>query len=271
MNSTYRGTASVCLLLATCCWAMPPAGAAEDKPLSFRFTETLRVRDQQTELQQMNGSVTEHVSSEGGAIRIDATLPITDDLTLDPSTPVVVTAGSFTLRTTLSADPRYRAGMHQANILLTSPTGSGKSAVVTGHEKLSWNRKRLTLHIDGNLPALTPVCAGDFLKSAGNGPQKRSQQVAPTITSEGLVPGAALTVRTGADTGETSAQVEVGQIRATARLQFRVKSSARTVEGGPYEDSGIEWKFIKTSAAEMRGGQRTARETTVTVTGKESG
>ncbi len=138
MNSTYRCAVRAALVLTTFSWAAQAARAADNTtlPLTIQFSETLHVRDQQTVVDKMNGSLTEHVSSEGGAVRIDAAVHLDRDITVEPSTPIEISAGNFKLCTTLAADPNYHAGMRQANIALAAPTGSGKSSVFYGHVKI---------------------------------------------------------------------------------------------------------------------------------------
>lgn len=269
MNSNYRSAVCAALFLVSCGCGVPAALAADDTPLSFQFSETLRVRDQKTVVDKMNGSLTEHVSSEGGNVRIDAAVPFTGEPALDPSTPIVVTAGNFALRSTLGADPHYRVGMHQANILLTTPSGSGKSSVVYGHIKVKWTRTRLTVQVEGNIPQLTPVCARDFMTSTSNVSATQTQHDTHPERGEGLLQGARTTTAAGDNKGETRAHLEVGEIRATARVVFHVKASARTTDGGHYVDSGIEWKYLNASPGEMDGGSHTTRETTVKVTGSD--
>jgi len=267
MSFNYRSAVSAALLLVTCSWAAPPAGAAEDTPLVFQFSETLRVHNQQTVVDKTNGSLTESVSREAGTLRLDAAMPIDGDMALDPSTPIVVTAGNLTLRSVLAADPHYRVGMHQANILLTTPSESGKSSVVYGHVKIRWTRNRLTVQVEGNLPALTPICARDFVSNPSKVTTTQAQLVSRGGQGESPVPGTRVTIFVVGNKGETTAKLEVGQTRATARVLFDIKSSARTLNGGPYEDSGIKWKYLNASPGEMDAGRHTAHDTTVKVTG----
>ena len=179
MNSTYRGAIGAALLLVTMGLANPAAKAAEEMPLTIQFTETLRVRDQHTFVEKGNGSLSEHVSSEGGAVRLEATLSLDGDLTLEPDTPLVISAGNLTLRSTLSADPHYHAGMHQANILLATPSRSGKSAVAYGHLKLKWSKTRLTVQVDGNIPQLSPICAREIVGNPMKVTGRHVQQPSP--------------------------------------------------------------------------------------------
>ena len=267
MSSTYRSAIGAALLMVTVGLAMPAAQAAEEAPLAIQFNETLRVKDQHTFVEKGNGSLSEHVTSEAGAVRIEATMPLDRDLTLDPDTPLVLSAGNLTLRSSLSADPHYHAGMHQANILLTTPSRSGKSALVYGHLKLKWSRTQLTVQVDGNIPQLSPVCAREVLGNPMKVTSTRVQQPTSIDLARMQPGGTTLVSFAEANEGETRAILEIGRIRATARVHFHARSSARSTNGGSYEDSGIDWKYIKASPGEMDGGEHRTRETTIKVTG----
>ncbi|HEV2474468.1 MAG TPA: hypothetical protein VGS41_17455, partial [Chthonomonadales bacterium] len=147
------------------------------------------------------------------------------------------------------------------------PSRSGRNSFVSGHARINWTSRRFTIHIDGVVPSLTPVCAGDFIANPAGAEEIRRRQSAPTDKGESAVVGARVTKLAGSD-GATRAQLEVGQMRAAARVLFHVKSSTRTVVGGHYVDSGLQWKYLTASPDEMDAGRHSVRETTINAAGK---
>lgn len=179
-----------CLAATGSAFARQSGGdGAAARPSRFKFTESIR-KEIMTK-SGFNSSETE--SATLGQVKIEGEMPLTSGEGGDfgPSTPVVIKAGNLTFRSTLDKDPNFRPGDNSATLKLTANTSSNKNYIVLATTTLRWDKKKLSIKIEGKTPgAVHSIVAEDFLNNL-RGPLDGETKVAiqfGSYTAEATVP-----------------------------------------------------------------------------------
>jgi len=195
----------------------PVAHAADATPKTkLRFAEEFRRETVITREADGDTAAAQTDETGRGTLKLSIDIPFSKEksASFDATTPFSVKLGGFEFGSTLGSDPQYKPGQKTATLILAANSPSGNSRVILATTVLNWERDKLTVRIDADIPAGgKPVAAEDFLAS---------------------LPGRVK--------AETTAQIQIADHKIDMAVPFTGKVTRKAATGGTREIVIVELK-----------------------------